>query len=170
MWHVEIEVGPWSASRCAREPNSTIGGCEVRGWCPIEKDIPATSVLSDVGAFTIFVRAAMNFPTMNMSTNNLHNVTNGVAYGPAKGLIFGKSLFRVSDLLAMAGASFDEVAEQGAMLQLEFTWVCDLDRDVHACAPGITAKRLDPPTDFSQGAEAFSHGPAHTIIRFDNTY
>jgi P2X purinoceptor 3 len=92
--------------RCTRLDGTR--GCELQGWCPVEQDVDADNVLSDVRDFTIFVRSAINFPASNVSRDNMGNLTDGV-YQPATKLEFGKNLFRVQDLLSMAGVEFEQV-------------------------------------------------------------
>ena len=107
------------------------GACEVRGWCPGEPDEDALAPLDNVGNFTVFLRTDVRFPGMRDKFGRTFDVTNANGTEPTPGW----NLFTLDDILRMGGTSYEDVRVDGADLQMNIYYDCDLDNALEACSP-----------------------------------
>ncbi|XP_058854212.1 P2X purinoceptor 1-like isoform X1 [Acipenser ruthenus] len=117
------------------EYKGTLKTCEIFGWCPLENDnhIPDPPLLMAAENFTMFIKNAITFPRYGISRSNV------VPFNES--CIFHKDtdplcpIFRLGDLVTMAGFDFRKIAVKGGMIVIGIIWDCDLDWSASHCNP-----------------------------------
>ncbi|RXM95446.1 P2X purinoceptor 1 [Acipenser ruthenus] len=117
------------------EYKGTLKTCEIFGWCPLENDnhIPDPPLLMAAENFTMFIKNAITFPRYGVSRSNV------VPFNES--CIFHKDtdplcpIFRLGDLVTMAGFDFRKIAVKGGMIVIGIIWDCDLDWSASHCNP-----------------------------------
>ncbi|TNN50546.1 P2X purinoceptor 3 [Liparis tanakae] len=105
--------------RCVRF-NSTTKMCEIQGWCPAEIDTIETG--NFLTTLTDDYIKKCNFDMVNNP------------YCP---------IFRVGDVVRYAQQNFTKLAEQGGVIGIKISWICDLDKSDDQCNPSYSFTRLD---------------------------
>ena len=67
------------------------------------------------------------------------------------GEVPGLNIFEVSDILNATNTTFDDVAQDGAVFSISFSWDCNLDVDIDECLPDVQFSRLDDPDAEDKG-------------------
>ena len=119
--------------------------CMLIAWCPSAADpsiSPTENVLPSVASFLLKTRATIKFPFHGVVTSN----TRG-----GRGEVPGLNIFEVSDILNATNTTFDEVAQDGAVFSISFSWDCNLDVDIDECLPDVQFSRLDDPDAEDKG-------------------
>ena len=119
--------------------------CMIIAWCPAAadpSDSPTDNVLPSVASFLLKTRATIKFPFHGVVTSN----TRG-----GRGEVPGLNIFEVSDILNATNTTFDEVAQDGAVFSISFSWDCNLDVDIDECLPDVQFSRLDDPDAEDKG-------------------
>jgi len=119
--------------------------CMLIAWCPTAADpdqSPNENVLPSVSAFILKTRATIKFPFHGEVTSNTRH---------GRGEVPGLNLFKVSEILNATNTTFEEVAQDGAVFSISFTWDCNLDIDVDECDPDVQFSRLDDPNAEDKG-------------------
>ncbi|KAL3227770.1 hypothetical protein MRX96_003734 [Rhipicephalus microplus] len=140
--------------RCVRVacPEEDRYVCEIRGWCPVEKDVlplkNGTGLLTKARDFTVFVKNYVQFPLFKVRRRNIPDHVNAsylrsCTYETRKSPLC--PIFRVGDMVERAGADFDKIARKGGVIQIMISWDCDLDYDPKHCLPEYSFLRLDDP-------------------------
>lgn len=129
--------------------DTATGFCFVRAWCPVEPpDGSGHSVaLEGAGQLTVFLRANVAFPAFGITLDNVGSrppqLWNASAPSAAA------SIWRVADIVALAGATMEQTA-RGALVEALFAYDCDFNAGP-ACLPAVSFHRLDDPTGDSAG-------------------
>ncbi|XP_075902819.1 P2X purinoceptor 3a [Nelusetta ayraudi] len=128
-------------------PNETKGWCEIRGWCPVEKESKIQPML-DVDNFTIFIKNSIRFPLFDVTRGNFPSTMTrdqikSCNYHPEENPFC--PIFRVGDVLNHTGQNIAELADKGAEIGINIEWKCNLDTDVENCVPRYSFTRLDAP-------------------------
>lgn len=115
------------------------GFCEEPAWCDQEKKGEQYDI--DAGNMLIWVKSSIQFIQLNKE-NNLNRIySTEVGHTGPK---FGYNMFSVRDLLLKcepAPVRFEEIAELGAAIEVQFQWFCNVAKE--DCEPVIHVKRLD---------------------------
>ncbi|XP_030046223.1 P2X purinoceptor 3 [Microcaecilia unicolor] len=124
----------------------TFRTCEIQGWCPTEIDTVKVPIMYEAENFTIFIKNSIRFPLFNFEKGNLFsNLTSDhlkkCLYDPATSPYC--PIFRVGDVVRLAGQNFTKLADQGGVIGIKIGWGCDLDRSWDYCVPEYTFTRLD---------------------------
>ncbi|XP_042298073.1 P2X purinoceptor 7 isoform X2 [Sceloporus undulatus] len=124
--------------------NTTLKTCEVKAWCPVEsiKSAPVPAILRSAENFTVLIKNNIHFPKFNYTTRNISPEFNiSCTYNKRTALYC--PIFRLGDILQLAGENFSEVAVQGGIIGIEINWDCILDKWLHRCRPTYGFRRLD---------------------------
>lgn len=122
--------------------------CEVAAWCPVENDagVPTPAFLKAAENFTLLVKNNIWYPKFNFSKRNiLPNITTSYL----KSCIYNARtdpfcpIFRLGQIVADAGHSFQEMAVEGGIMGIQIKWDCNLDRAASHCLPRYSFRRLD---------------------------
>ena len=119
--------------------------CMLIAWCPTAADsieTPDQNVLNAVESFLLKTRATIKFPFNGVVTSN----TRG-----GRGEVPGLNIFQVADVLNATNTSFADVARDGAVFSISFSWDCNLDLDIDKCLPDVVFSRLDDPDAEDKG-------------------
>lgn len=144
-----ISHGP-ETGRCVvsdREPGLHV--CEVESWCPVEMDVlpmPDRPLITGVQNYTVFIKSTISFSRFDAKGYRRHNMPNGICTfdmsnpGPTKLC----PVFRLGDIVSMAGGNFSRLAVKGGVISIELNWDCDLDWDfMKHCLPQYSFRILD---------------------------
>ncbi|MES1910457.1 MAG: hypothetical protein MHM6MM_003045 [Cercozoa sp. M6MM] len=135
------------------EDGHPINVCEMRTWCPSERDWESRRVFFDgVENWTVFGKVNAYFPELDgkVSDATLSNAKNAITHG--------FNLFSIKEMLEEAGTPFDrQVALEGAVLLVTVRYDCDFDRELDTsekpytsgrepgnCAPNDDTARVSP--------------------------
>jgi len=113
--------------------------CLIQAWCPLENDTTPL-VFNQVKDWTIMIRVNGEFPKFNVLVSNAQ-----AALQP------GVNLFRISDIIAQTGNTYDGLKAKGALLLMSFKYDCDLNKALDQCQPQISIARLDQNNSISTG-------------------
>lgn len=128
--------------------NASVQTCEVASWCPVEDDlqVPRPAFLKAAENFTLLVKNNIWYPKFNFTKRNiLPNIS--TAY--LKSCVFEAHtdpfcpIFRLGQVVASAGHSFQDVAVEGGIMGIQVNWDCNLDRAAALCLPRYSFRRLD---------------------------
>ncbi|KAH0625419.1 hypothetical protein JD844_014916 [Phrynosoma platyrhinos] len=124
--------------------NTTLKTCEVKAWCPVEsiKSAPVPATLRSAENFTVLIKNNIHFPKFNYTTRNISPEFN-ISCTYNKRMAAYCPIFRLGDILQLAGENFSEVAVQGGIIGIEINWDCILDKWLHRCRPTYGFRRLD---------------------------
>jgi hypothetical protein len=110
---------------CAKSKSNS-SFCELEAWCPIEDDDNGKEIrIPNVKDWTILVRANVLWPGFGYSTSNTQ--------GDVKP-VFGKSIFKVVDIVNETGYDFDSIVSSGMEVLVSIRFDCDSDKD-EKCLP-----------------------------------
>ena len=143
----------WSGvqtGRCLPADQEGTRWCEVRGWCPAEREGVEPLPMQGVDEWTLFVRLYGEFAKFGESFDN----ANGTS------LVEGYNLFSVRDLLGRAGIEYDTIRSGGVDLLMQFALDCNLDSS-EQCVPALTVARVE--AEDSELSKGFNE---RTAIRF----
>ncbi|EDL19672.1 purinergic receptor P2X, ligand-gated ion channel 4, isoform CRA_f [Mus musculus] len=101
--------------------NASVKTCEVAAWCPVENDagVPTRNILP------------------NITTSYLKSCIYNARTDPFC------PIFRLGQIVADAGHSFQEMAVEGGIMGIQIKWDCNLDRAASHCLPRYSFRRLD---------------------------
>ncbi|XP_076020775.1 P2X purinoceptor 4b [Genypterus blacodes] len=122
--------------------------CEVLSWCPLEDDtnLPEQAVLAAAENFTVLIKNSVTYPKFNFHRRNIAPQINS-SY--LKRCVFNPvtdpdcPIFRLKDMVSMAGEDFQTMAVKGGVLGIVIDWSCDLDLWGGKCEPKYSFRRLD---------------------------
>ncbi|XP_069089142.1 P2X purinoceptor 3 [Pleurodeles waltl] len=120
--------------------------CEIQGWCPTEIDTIGAPIMVEAENFTIFIKNSIRFPLFEFEKGNL---ASNLTSDQIKKCRFNPDtqpycpIFRLGDVVKMAGQNFTKLADKGGVMGIKIGWVCDLDRSWDDCVPKYTFTRLD---------------------------
>ena len=127
--------------------------CEIRGWCPVERDQPPLgpdkAVLEQAANFTVLIKNHVEFPLYGMRRSNILDSSNKTYL--ASCLYNNETdpfcpVFRLRTMVESAGQKFSDIAVEGAVISVIIDWECDLDHDFKKhCRPEYSFRRLDVP-------------------------
>nr|XP_008508059.1 PREDICTED: LOW QUALITY PROTEIN: P2X purinoceptor 6-like [Equus przewalskii] len=154
--------------------NGTHRTCEIWGWCPVESDtVPVKPLLVQAENFTLFIKNTVTFSKFNFSKSNALETWDATyfkrcRYDPRFSPYC--PVFRIGDLVAMAGGVFEDLALLGGAVGIHVHWDCDLDAVGSDCRPHYSFQLQErphcPPTAPQPGLEARSLLKLYGI-RFD---
>lgn len=119
--------------------NGTHRTCEIWGWCPVESDtVPVKPLLVQAENFTLFIKNTVTFSKFNFSKSNALETWDATyfkrcRYDPRFSPYC--PVFRIGDLVAMAGGVFEDLALLGGAVGIHVHWDCDLDAVGSDCRP-----------------------------------
>ncbi|XP_059086037.1 P2X purinoceptor 4-like isoform X1 [Tigriopus californicus] len=133
-------------------PNARPGvhSCEVESWCPIEVDrLPLgkkRALMADAADYTVFVKNSVAFPYFGPQF-----VRNNLISNNGRPCLFKKDrpdpgcqIFRLGDMVELAGGNFSHMAIKGGVVSLSIAWHCNLDYDfMQYCLPKYSFRILD---------------------------
>ncbi|XP_075389990.1 P2X purinoceptor 4 isoform X2 [Tenrec ecaudatus] len=136
-----------STGRCVPF-NRTVKTCEVAAWCPVEDDthVPNPAFLKAAENFTLLVKNNIWYPKFNFSKRNILPSINTTYL---KSCIYNAEtdpfcpIFRLGQIVASAGHSFQDMAVEGGIMGIQIRWDCNLDRAATLCLPRYSFRRLD---------------------------
>jgi len=126
--------------------------CEVESWCPIEVDsLPLgkdQALMQKAEDYTVFIKNSMAFPYFGeeYARNNLigNNRRPCMFKVNAKKENNGCQIFRLGDMVQLAGGNFSRMAIKGGVISVSIKWNCNLDRDfMRYCLPHYGFRILD---------------------------
>jgi len=132
-------------------PNGTFS-CEVESWCPIEIDsLPLGknhALMQKAEDYTVFIKNSMAFPYFGeeYARNNLigNNKRPCMFKVNANRENNGCQIFRLGDMVQLAGGNFSRMAIKGGVISVSIKWNCNLDRDFMTyCLPHYGFRILD---------------------------
>ncbi|XP_044631846.1 P2X purinoceptor 4 isoform X3 [Equus asinus] len=128
--------------------NETVKTCEVAAWCPVEYDAraPEPALLKAAENFTLLVKNNIWYPKFNFSKRNiLSNITTTYLKSCIYDAITDPfcPIFRLGNIVANAGHSFQDMAVEGGIMGIQIKWNCNLDRAASLCLPKYSFRRLD---------------------------
>ena len=105
-----IETG-----KCVRGDRSDYDSkfaCEIKGWCPVEKDIlpnPKLPLISGTENFTVLIKNTISFPLFGSQKYHRNNMPKGLClYEPENDATWLCPIFRLQDIVTMArGKAFN---------------------------------------------------------------
>lgn len=125
--------------------------CEVESWCPIEVDrLPlgkTRALMQKAEDYTVFIKNSVAFPYFGAQF-----VRNNLIGNNGRPCLFKKTsrgnngcqIFRLGDMVELAGGNFSKMAIKGGVVCLAITWNCNLDRDFMTyCLPVYSFRILD---------------------------
>ncbi|KAM4707131.1 P2X purinoceptor 6 [Discoglossus pictus] len=130
--------------------NNTHSTCEIYAWCPVENGtLPRKPILPEAGNFTLFIKNAVLFRKFNFSRANTLETMNetyfkSCRYDPVSSPYC--PVFRVQEMIAEAGHSFEELSILGGVVAVDIEWKCDLDAS--ACQPNYSFRIQDKNNNF----------------------
>jgi len=134
-----------------RPHHNTTYACEVESWCPIEIDkLPLgdeRALMQKSEDYTVFIKNSVAFPYFGhqFARNNLIG-KNGrpCMYKATMDGNNGCQIFRLGDIITLAGGNFSKIAIRGGVVAISIAWNCNLDRDFMTyCLPHYTFRILD---------------------------
>ncbi|VDP68680.1 unnamed protein product [Echinostoma caproni] len=109
----------------------------------------------DVLNYTLFIRNAIEFPYFDVKRRNIlqwmtEDYLHSCMYDPVSPLNQYCPVFRVYDMLRLAGANPDRMIYFGGVIAITIDWTCDLDWSVEHCLPQYAFRQLDYNPDVNQ--------------------
>ncbi|XP_023325354.1 P2X purinoceptor 4 isoform X2 [Eurytemora carolleeae] len=114
------------------------GICEITAWCPVEIDRSPQNpaVLKEAEDFTVYIKNSIAFPRFGE-----HFKRNNLVLGEEPTIFHSElnpygQIFRIGDLVELAGGNFTNMAVKGGVISITILWECDLDWDfLNYCLP-----------------------------------
>nr|XP_006821899.1 PREDICTED: P2X purinoceptor 4-like [Saccoglossus kowalevskii] len=141
--------------RCIDHPGTTLEypgnkTCEVRTWCPVEKDqLPRTdrAVLYEAANFTVLIKNAITFPKFDFRKRNILQTDNSTflekcLYNEEDESYSMCPIFRLGDIVEYAGHDFEKIAYTGGSIGIVIDWTCNLDISHDKCKPKYKFLRI----------------------------
>ncbi|XP_055231005.1 P2X purinoceptor 6 isoform X4 [Gorilla gorilla gorilla] len=119
--------------------NGTHRTCEIWSWCPVESGVvPSRPLLAQAQNFTLFIKNTVTFSKFNFSKSNALETWDPTyfkhcRYEPQFSPYC--PVFRIGDLVAKAGGTFEDLALLGGSVGIRVHWDCDLDTGDSGCRP-----------------------------------
>ncbi|XP_035158428.2 P2X purinoceptor 6 isoform X2 [Callithrix jacchus] len=119
--------------------NGTHRTCEIWSWCPVESAaVPSRPLLAQAQNFTLFIKNTVTFSKFNFSKSNALETWDPTyfkrcRYEPRFSPYC--PVFRIGDLVAEAGGTFEDLASLGGSVGIRVHWDCDLDTGDSSCRP-----------------------------------
>nr|XP_048308319.1 P2X purinoceptor 6 isoform X2 [Myodes glareolus] len=119
--------------------NGTHRTCEIWSWCPVESGaVPRKPLLVQAKNFTLFIKNTVTFSKFNFSKTNALDTWDSTyfkhcRYDPHSSPYC--PVFRIGDLVAMAGGDFEDLALLGGAVAVRIHWDCNLDTRGSDCRP-----------------------------------
>ncbi|KAL6046628.1 hypothetical protein STEG23_017534 [Scotinomys teguina] len=119
--------------------NGTHRTCEIWSWCPVESGtVPRKPLLVQAKNFTLFIKNTVTFSKFNFSKTNTLDTWDSTyfkhcRYDPHSSPYC--PVFRIGDLVAMAGGDFEDLALLGGAVGISIHWDCNLDTRGSDCCP-----------------------------------
>ncbi|XP_016884557.1 P2X purinoceptor 6 isoform X7 [Homo sapiens] len=119
--------------------NGTHRTCEIWSWCPVESGVvPSRPLLAQAQNFTLFIKNTVTFSKFNFSKSNALETWDPTyfkhcRYEPQFSPYC--PVFRIGDLVAKAGGTFEDLALLGGSVGIRVHWDCDLDTGDSGCWP-----------------------------------
>ncbi|XP_074247355.1 P2X purinoceptor 6 isoform X5 [Saimiri boliviensis] len=119
--------------------NGTHRTCEIWSWCPVESAaVPSRPLLAQAQNFTLFIKNTVTFSKFNFSKSNALETWDPTyfkrcRYEPRFSPYC--PVFRIGDLVAEAGGTFEDLASLGGSVGIRVHWDCDLDTGDSGCRP-----------------------------------
>ena len=133
------------------DQNETIYVCQIRAWCPVEKDItPSPPLLDESENFTVLIKNSVHFPLYKVRRRNILETQNksflsSCEYDPHDAEKKLCPIFRLGKIAEYAGEDFSDISTNGAVMSVSIDWDCDFDYSVEKCIPHYSFSRLDSP-------------------------
>uniref|UniRef100_A0A9L0SK88 P2X purinoceptor n=1 Tax=Equus caballus TaxID=9796 RepID=A0A9L0SK88_HORSE len=111
---------------------------------PDKTNVPA--LLKAAENFTLLVKNNIWYPKFNFSKRNiLSNITTTYLKSCIYDAITDPfcPIFRLGNIVANAGHSFQDMAVEGGIMGIQIKWNCNLDRAASLCLPKYSFRRLD---------------------------
>ncbi|CAG5135767.1 unnamed protein product [Candidula unifasciata] len=150
--------GPVTGS-CVPSGYGNVSVCSIFGWCPVENNVTfdARAFLASAN-FTVFIKNNIEFPKFDVTRRNLpepgsiqlpENVTSIDAY--LNSCMFNGDnprdkycpIFRLETIVNGAGVTYENISQEGGVMQIIIDWTCDLDYSENSCLPEYSFRRLD---------------------------
>jgi len=133
---------------CIHDNSTETKTCEIFGWCPLEKDKvkSRTPVLKGAKNFTVFIKNNIEFPKFGVKRRNIPSggdpdYLKDCRHNEARDKLC--PIFSLHDVTRGAGIRFEDIAQEGGVIQIVIDWSCNLDNSVDQCLPEYTFRRLD---------------------------
>ncbi|XP_074643920.1 P2X purinoceptor 4-like isoform X2 [Tubulanus polymorphus] len=128
--------------------NETVYVCEIHAWCPVEVDKPpGRKPLLNVSDFTVLIKNNVEFASFNVKRRNIINDTKDwlkkCHYDPNDELHKYCPIFRLGDIVRLAGDDITEMSLKGGVVAIIIRWDCDLDHGEDECLPKYEFRRID---------------------------
>ncbi|XP_053307163.1 P2X purinoceptor 3 [Spea bombifrons] len=140
--------------------------CQIQGWCPTENDTVDVPILHEAENFTIFVKNSVRFPVFDFERGNLLSSLN-CRYNAVTHPFC--PIFRLGDIIKLAGENFSSLAENGGVLGIKIGWLCDLDKSWDLCLPSYSFTRLDGVSAKSNVSPGYNFRFARYYMRPDGS-
>ncbi|TPP63337.1 P2X purinoceptor 4 [Fasciola gigantica] len=129
-----------------------------------------TAPLFDVLNYTLFVRSAIEFPYFYVKRRNIlpwmtEHYLHTCLYDPNHLHNQYCPVFRVSDMIRLAGANPDRMLYFGGVIAVTIDWTCDLDWSVEYCVPKYEFRQLDHMTEQNESELITGAGLAEGSIQ-----
>ncbi|KAA0190522.1 P2X purinoceptor 4 [Fasciolopsis buskii] len=115
-------------------------------WEP--NSVKLSAPLFDVLNYTFFIRSAIEFPYFDVKRRNIlpwmtEHYLHTCMYDPISLKNQYCPVFRVHDMIRLAGANPDRMLYFGGVIAITIDWSCDLDWSVEYCVPKYEFRQLD---------------------------
>ncbi|KAM4585707.1 P2X purinoceptor 3a [Fundulus diaphanus] len=136
--------------------NTSVGSCEIEGWCPAEDDSVKIKPMAEFVNFTIYIKNSIRFPLYDVTRGNFPSTID-----PKKCIHdrISNSLcpvFRVGDILNEITQNVTDLAEKGGEIGVNIEWRCNLDQGVDLCLPKYSFIKLDTPFEKSNISKGYN--------------
>jgi hypothetical protein len=141
--------------------NTADGYCQELAWMPAFSETDETStteyILQDGDDFGVWIRAAIQFPSLDSGLFSTMGVTSITEYDSdtatvsetssssttlGDGTAYPPDYFTVGELLSLAQTSYETIKETGCTLSVSFMWTCFVDSS-SSCYPTLQVSRMD---------------------------
>ncbi|KAF8567844.1 hypothetical protein P879_06827 [Paragonimus westermani] len=111
-------------------------------------NLDVTDVIYDVMNFTIFIKNAVEFPYFDVKRRNIlpwmtETYLKQCTYDPTHAQNKFCPVFRVGDMIRLAGVSAERLLYFGGVMAITIDWQCDLDWSHDYCLPSYEFRQLD---------------------------
>ena len=95
--------------------------------------------------YTVLIKNSVSFSRFGENKYHRNNMPNGICiYKKDKPTSHLCPIFKLGDIIELAGGNFSKIAIKGGVISIQITWDCDLDWDfMKNCLPKYNFRVLD---------------------------
>ncbi len=127
----------------------TFIGLQISSWCPVEVDmLPLDKtdgpLIPGAEQYTVFIKNSISFTRFGEEYHR-NNMPRGICiYDPDDESTKQCPIFRLGDIVRLAGGNFSLLSVKGGVIGVYLTWNCDLDWSFEKyCLPQYSFRILD---------------------------